>query len=110
MDVSAVLRSARERAGLSQRQLAERAGTSQATLSAYEHGRKQPSVATFERLLAAAGVALTVEARDRAVRFPNRAQLREAGRVLSQVIDLASALPTRHEPALRYPRLGVPSG
>lgn len=105
MNVGEVLRSARLGAGLSQRQLAQRAGTSQATLSAYEHGHKEPSVATLGRLLAAAGAALTVAPIERPVRSPTRAELREAGRVFSQVIDLAAALPTRHEPTLRYPRL-----
>ena len=43
------------RAGLTQEELAHRAGTSRPTLSAYEHGRKSPTVATFARLLAEAG-------------------------------------------------------
>lgn len=46
---------ARRAAGLSQGELAERAGTSRPTLSAYEHGRKAPTVDTMSRLLAAAG-------------------------------------------------------
>lgn len=50
------IRRARENAGLSQRALAERAGTSQPTISAYESGRKVPEQATLERLLRAAGV------------------------------------------------------
>ena len=54
-----LLREARRRAGLSQAALARRAGTSQPTLSAYERGLKDPSAATLDRLLAAAGTALT---------------------------------------------------
>jgi transcriptional regulator with XRE-family HTH domain len=46
---------ARRAAGLNQGELAERAGTSRPTLSAYEHGRKTPTVDTMSRLLAAAG-------------------------------------------------------
>lgn len=46
---------ARRRAGLSQLEVARRAGTSRPTLSAYEHGRKAPTADTLERLLAAAG-------------------------------------------------------
>ena len=53
MDAAASLRDARRRAGLTQAELARRAGTSQATISAYEHGRKEPSVETLGRLLAA---------------------------------------------------------
>src|SRR5206468_5767875 len=55
MEAAPTLREARTAAGLSQAQLAERAGTSQATVSAYETGTKEPSVATFSRLLAVAG-------------------------------------------------------
>jgi transcriptional regulator with XRE-family HTH domain len=53
MDPATELRAARERAGVTQADLARRAGTSQATVSAYEAGRKQPSVQTLDRLLAA---------------------------------------------------------
>jgi transcriptional regulator with XRE-family HTH domain len=45
----------RVNAGLTQEELARRAGTSRPTLSAYEHGRKSPTVATFARLLSEAG-------------------------------------------------------
>src|SRR5437868_8086775 len=50
----------RRAAGLSQDELARRAGTSRPTLSAYEHGRKSPSADTLERLVAAAGFELDV--------------------------------------------------
>jgi transcriptional regulator with XRE-family HTH domain len=50
-----LIRMARREAGLSQQQLAARAGTSQAAVSAYESGRRSPSVDTLCRLLAAAG-------------------------------------------------------
>ncbi len=46
---------ARRSAGLSQDALARRAGTSRPTLSAYEHGRKSPTLATTTRLLSEAG-------------------------------------------------------
>lgn len=48
----------RLQAGLTQQELAARAGTSRPTLSAYEHGRKAPGVDTYERILAAAGYRL----------------------------------------------------
>ena len=50
-------------AGLSQEDLATRAGTSRSTLSAYEHGRKSPTLATVERLLDQAGFELSAEPR-----------------------------------------------
>ena len=53
-----LLQRARREAGLSQDDLAVRAGTSRPTLSAYEHGRKSPTLATVERLLASAGFEL----------------------------------------------------
>lgn len=56
-----LLRSARRRAGLTQAELARRAGTSRTTVSAYEAGRKSPSTATMERLLQAAGARLAAE-------------------------------------------------
>ena len=55
------LRRARERAGLTLRGAARAAGTSHATLSAYERGRKSPSVDTFLRILEAYGFAVDVE-------------------------------------------------
>ena len=53
----------RRAAGLSQAELARRAGTSRPTVSAYEHGRKSPSLDTLMRLLAAAGYELDVRPR-----------------------------------------------
>ncbi|MDT4922786.1 MAG: hypothetical protein QOG01_499 [Pseudonocardiales bacterium] len=50
----------RRASGLSQGELARRAGTSRPTLSAYEHGRKSPSLDTVERLAAAAGQELLI--------------------------------------------------
>jgi transcriptional regulator with XRE-family HTH domain len=101
------LRAARRRAGLTQAQLAERAGTSQATISAYETQAKQPSIATLSRLLAAAGARLTVKAGLPVVVRPSRAQHARISRTLLDVLALAEALPTRHEPVLRFPRLDL---
>jgi transcriptional regulator with XRE-family HTH domain len=50
-----VLTDAREAAGLSKTALAARAHTSRSTLSAYEHGRVSPTLATVDRILAATG-------------------------------------------------------
>lgn len=58
MDVADVLVGARIRAGLTQEQLAGRAGTSRPTISAYEHGRKAPTVDTLQGLLAVLGLSL----------------------------------------------------
>lgn len=105
MDTGITLREARRRARLTQAGLATRVGTSQATISAYENGRKQPSVETLARLLAATGARLTVEHDRQPVLRPSAAQEERAGRTLLDVIALAEELPTRHEPELRFPRL-----
>jgi transcriptional regulator with XRE-family HTH domain len=56
-----LIKLARRDAGLSQRELARRAGTSQATLSAYEAGRKSPSLDTLARIVRAAGLDLRIQ-------------------------------------------------
>lgn len=59
MGTSATLLSAaRARAGVTQRQLADRANTSQSVVARIEKGQTIPSVATLDRLLAAAGFEL----------------------------------------------------
>jgi transcriptional regulator with XRE-family HTH domain len=105
MDAAATLRSARRRAGLSQRTLAARAGTSQATISAYETGTKQPTLATFARLLAASGARLSADPSPPATWEPSTTELDRRGRTLVDVLALAHELPVRHEPELRFPRL-----
>jgi transcriptional regulator with XRE-family HTH domain len=55
MTGSTLLERVRHAAGLSQDELARRAHTSRTTLSAYENGRKSPSLDTVSRLLAQAG-------------------------------------------------------
>ncbi len=108
VDPAACLRHAREGAGLTQADLAARTGTSQATISAYERGHKQPSVATLSRLLAATGSRLTVTAQSPRVHEPSTAQLERTNRDLGAVLELARALPVRHPQRLRFPRLDIP--
>jgi len=50
-----VLREARRLTGLTQRDLAERAGTSQPAIARIESGLASPTLSTLERLAAAAG-------------------------------------------------------
>jgi transcriptional regulator with XRE-family HTH domain len=61
MDAAELLERVRVSSGLTQEELARRAGTSRPTLSAYEHGRKSPTVATFARLLSRAGWELAAQ-------------------------------------------------
>ena len=55
-----LIKIARAETGLSQREVAKRAGTSQATLSAYETGRKSPTLETLARVVRAAGMDLRI--------------------------------------------------
>ncbi|MCA1735383.1 MAG: helix-turn-helix transcriptional regulator [Actinobacteria bacterium] len=55
-----LIRTARDRASLTQAQLARLAKVSQQTVSAYETGRKEPTFPTLQRLLAAAGFEIRV--------------------------------------------------
>ena len=57
---SALLQLARLKGGLTQREMAERAGVPVTMISAYERGLRQPTLATLLRLLRAAGFDLQV--------------------------------------------------
>jgi transcriptional regulator with XRE-family HTH domain len=63
MAVGNVLEQARDATGLSQAALAARAGTSRPTLSAYEHGRKSPTLDTAARIVGEAGFDLSITPR-----------------------------------------------
>jgi transcriptional regulator with XRE-family HTH domain len=80
--VEGLVAQARRLGGLTQDELARRSGTSRPTLSAYEHGRKSPTLVTAERIVSAAGFALelvaaidfrdVVTSRGRVVQVPDR--------------------------------------
>ncbi len=55
-----LLRGARKRSGLTQLELAQRAGTSQPTLARYESGALVPRLETLDRLVAASGHTLEI--------------------------------------------------
>lgn len=89
----------RRRSGLSQAELARRAGLPRSVVNAYVRGHREPGADTLARLAAAGGLELQLTPRKPPV-DPER-----AGRILVQVLDLAEALPFRPRPALSYPRL-----
>lgn len=107
-EISRLLREARLGAGLTQAQLAQRSGTSQTALSAYEAGRKVPSASTVARILAAAGRRLTTRPASRPVLSPGRAELERRAGILADVIALAERLPARRGHTLRFPPLREP--
>ena len=80
VNVAKLIRTTRESAGLSQGELAVRAGTSQSAVSRYESGASSPSVVTLDRLLAVMGARLDLSAegspRRLDVRTPRMAKLR----------------------------------
>jgi transcriptional regulator with XRE-family HTH domain len=55
---SAFLQLARLEAGLSQRELAERAGVAQSEIARIESGKREPSIPTLQKILAGAGLEL----------------------------------------------------
>ncbi len=103
MDAATTLRRARDRAGLSLRALAARADTSHSTLSAYETGRKVPTVETFARIVRAAGYDVELELLPAVGGVDRTAR----GRELVDVLELAELFPARTGATLEYPRFAA---
>jgi transcriptional regulator with XRE-family HTH domain len=57
----ALLQEARRLSGLTQAELANRAGVPQSTVAKIERGRRDPSLSTLERLVRAAGLELRIQ-------------------------------------------------
>jgi hypothetical protein len=89
----------RRRGGLTQAQLARRAGVSRSVVNAYERGKREPGADALAHLAASAGLRLDLA--------PARARVdaERAARILSQVLDLAESLPTRRRGKLQFPPL-----
>jgi transcriptional regulator with XRE-family HTH domain len=65
MEVATLIKDSRRAAGMTQLQLANRAGTTQPAVAAYESGARTPTLATLERLLDACEHDLELLARPR---------------------------------------------
>jgi len=85
--------------GLSQAELARRAGMPRSVVNAYVRGKREPGADALARLAAAGGFDLTLASRRPPV------DVERASRILVQVLELAEALPYRPKPELGYPRL-----
>ena len=85
--------------GITQAELARRTGIQSSVISAYEHGRRQPSGAALARIARAAGLELTVSPPS------DQAAMERSGRVLKDVLDLADRMPSRRRGELTYPPL-----
>lgn len=62
-------------------------------------------MSTLARLLVAAGSRLAIERAENPVVAVGEDELARRGRTLWEVLELAEALPSEHEPALRHPPL-----
>jgi len=87
------------RSGLSQAELARRAGMPRSVVNVYLRGHREPGAHALARLAAAGGLQLELGERKAPV-DPYR-----AGRILVDVLELAEALPFRPKPELTYPLL-----
>lgn len=87
------------RSGLTQAELARRAGMPRSVVNSYVRGKREPGADALVRLAAAGGLKLQLAPRKPPV------DVDRASRILVQVLELAEALPFRPRPELRYPRL-----
>jgi transcriptional regulator with XRE-family HTH domain len=85
--------------GLSQAELARRAGISRSVLNVYLRGRREPGADALVRLAAAAGFDLEPTKREPPV------DAERAGKILVQVLELAEALPFRPRAEMLFPPL-----
>jgi transcriptional regulator with XRE-family HTH domain len=88
-----------EQSGLTQAELARRAGIPRSVLNAYLKGSRDPGAEALLRIAAAGGVRLAVEKRRPPV------DPRRASKILNQVLGLAEALPYRPRAEMAYPPL-----
>jgi transcriptional regulator with XRE-family HTH domain len=106
VDPALIIRSVRRRQGLTQAELARRAGTSQPVISAYEHGRRDPTYQTLRKLVESGGERLHLAAAPVGPDQPPPADVVEHARRLLEVLTLADAIPVRRRSSvLRAPRL-----
>lgn len=96
---AALVEEIQRRSGLSQAQLARRAGLPRSVVNVYLKGNREPGADVLARLAAAAGLEVGLAPRRPPV-DPER-----ASRILVQVLELAEQLPFRPRPKLRYPSL-----
>jgi transcriptional regulator with XRE-family HTH domain len=95
MTASEILRSS----GLSQAELARRAGMPRSVVNAYVRGKREPGTDALARLASAGGLELKLVPRKPPV------DAERASRILVQVLELAEALPFRPRSELGYPHL-----
>ena len=105
MEPAELLRTARQRRGLSQAELAARAGTSQPVISAYENGRRDPTTRTLRRLVAATGERLELRLASEPPQIPPPSSPQEHGDRLVDVLLLTDGIGHSRRGSLDYPRI-----
>ncbi len=85
--------------GLSQAELARRAGIPRSVLNAYIRGSREPGADALLRIAVAGGMDLRAEPREPPV------DPRRASHILVQVLELAEALPFRPRAEMQFPPL-----
>jgi transcriptional regulator with XRE-family HTH domain len=99
MTSTSLVKEIRERSGLSQAELARRAGLPRSVVNAYLKGSREPGTDALGRLAAAGGFELQLGRRKPPV------DAERAGKILVQVLELAEALPFKPRPEVEYPPL-----
>jgi transcriptional regulator with XRE-family HTH domain len=99
MPAASLVEEIQRRSGLSQAELARRAGMPRSVVNVYLRGHREPGTDALAKLAAAGNVELRMAKR----RPPVDAE--RASRILIQVLELAETLPFRPRPELGYPRL-----
>jgi transcriptional regulator with XRE-family HTH domain len=101
MDVGARLRVIREKHGLSQRQLAQRAGMTNGTISLIEQNRSSPSVASLRKVLG--GIPMTL------AEFFSQDDLPPAEQIFfhtEELVELASDIPAARKGTISFRQVG----
>jgi uncharacterized protein len=96
---SSLIEEVRRRSGLSQAELARRAGLPRSVLNVYLRGRREPGADVLLRIASAGGFGLQLAPRRPSV-DPKR-----AGRILVEVLELAEVLPFRPRAESGFPDL-----
>lgn len=99
MDAGRIIQVARERSGLSKRELARRAGTSPAAIVKYESGATSPTVDTLNRILRVAGWEIEVQVAQVSQQLVERGVMMHE---LLGIVDLVEIRPAN--PSLEFPR------
>ncbi len=100
MDAARIIRIARERSGLSKRELARLAGTSPAAIVKYESGTTSPTVDTLNRIVEVAGWAIELRL------SPVVDDLVERGHMMADLLSIVDMVQIR--PAsehIEFPRM-----